>query len=246
MTNIKKNQIGFIFDLDGTLINTTEIGKIIEKEILLYFNIELDKKLKEKIDNHVFEILQQENRKRLGRKILVAIFKILGLSFKQRIKALTISSRVFKEEIQKIKLYDGVKELFEFLDDNDYSYAIATTSSSKEVDDRLKRFPDFYHKFTNRIVSRSDVKNLKPHSESIEKAANLMGSISLSKCVMVGDMDNDINLGKGVGAITIGVLTGIFSKEMLHKLKPDFIIDSVAQIPNIIENIKEKFKETPN
>jgi len=46
-------------------------------------------------------------------------------------------------------------------------------------------------------------------------------------------------MGKAVGAITIGVLTGIFTKEKLLELNPDFILDSVADIPQVIEEIKQ-------
>jgi phosphoglycolate phosphatase-like HAD superfamily hydrolase len=64
-------------------------------------------------------------------------------------------------------------------------------------------------------------------------------NVPLSRCVMVGDMHTDINMGKSVGSVTIGVLTGIFTKEKLLELNPDFIIDSVADIPEIIDEILE-------
>ena len=60
---------------------------------------------------------------------------------------------------------------------------------------------------------------------------------------MVGDMHTDIIMGNTVGAITIGVLTGIFSEVKMRQYNPDFIIKSVAEIPNIYEKIKEKIWE---
>ena len=47
-------------------------------------------------------------------------------------------------------------------------------------------------------------------------------------------------MGKNVGAITIGVLTGLFSREKFLEINPDFIFDSIAEIPENIEQIKEK------
>jgi len=232
-------KIGFVFDMDGTLINSTEIGNIIEKEIYKEFNIQTDEKMEQEIEEIMYEIMHGENRKNLGAKLMWAIFKKLGLSFRQRIKALRIAKRIFKEEIPNIKLFDGTQELIEFLDENSFDYAIATTSSAKEVDDRLKKFPEFYKKFKGKIISRDDVKHLKPHPESIQKISKLLG-ISFNKIVMVGDMHSDINMGKAVGAVTIGVLTGIFSHQKLLDLNPDFIFDSIAGIPKNIEQIKEK------
>lgn len=232
-------KIGFVFDMDGTLINSTEIGNIIKREIYKEFNIQTDEKMEQEIEEITYKIMHGENHKNLGAKLMWAIFKKLGLSFRQRIKALKIAQRIFKEEIPNIKLFDGTQELIEFLDENSFDYAIATTSSSKEVDNRLKKFPKFYKKFEGKIISRDDVKHLKPHPESIQKISKLLG-ISFNKIVMVGDMHTDINMGKAVGAVTIGVLTGIFSHQKLLDLNPDFIFDSIAGIPKNIEQIKEK------
>lgn len=233
------SRVGFVFDLDGTLINSTDIGKIIERKIYEKFNIQQDAKFEKEKDELIYKIVQGENRKNLGKEVMLAIFKKLGLSFFQRVQALIYSGKIFKEENKKVKLFNGVQELFEFLDANSYPYAIATTSSKKEIDDRLKKFPDFYRKLDGKIITRDSVKNLKPHPESIEKASKIMG-VPLNHCVMVGDMHSDINMGKAVNAITVGVLTGIFTKEKFLEYEPDFIIDSVANIPMIIGRINEK------
>jgi len=233
------NKIGFVFDLDGTLINSTDIGKIVKKEIYKEFNIQTNEKIEKEIDELTYEIMHGENRKNLGAKLMWAIFKKLGLSFFQRIKALRMANRIFKEEISKIKLFDGVRQLFDFLDQHFIDYAIATTSSTREVDDRLKKFPEFYKKFEGKIITRDNVKNLKPHSESVELAANIM-NLPFDQIVVCGDMHSDILMGKAVGALTIGVTTGLFSRQMLNEIEPDFIFDSVADISHNIKQIKEK------
>lgn len=236
---VQKNIIGFCFDLDGTLINSTEIGDKIEKKIYRIFDIDIDPQTEQEIEELTFEIVQGENRKHLGRKLMWAIFKKLGLNFFQRLRALYISAKVFKEENKKVELYEGVRELFNFLDKQGYKYTIATTSSDGEADDRLSKFSDLYKKLDGKIITRSDVQNLKPHPESIIKASKIMG-IPLNKIVMVGDMHSDIQMGKNVNGTTIGVLTGMFTKEKFKKYNPDFIIHSVAQIPEKISEIKQK------
>jgi len=236
------DKLGFVFDLDGTLINSTEIGKIIEKEVYNRFEIKISEKIEAEIEEIVYEILHGENRKNLGTKLMWAIFKKIGLSFPQRIKALLMAAKIYKREIKKIDLYEGVKELIEFLDKNSFSYAIATTSSAKEVNDRLERFPEFYKKFEGRIISRSSVKNLKPHPESLQMAAKTI-NIPPHRCIMVGDMHTDIKMGKNVNAVTIAVLTGIFSKEKFQPYDPDFILNSVTDIPKKINDIIQRVNE---
>jgi len=231
-------KIGFVFDMDGTLINSTEIGDAVGREINKEFNIQTNEEMEKDIEALIFKLMEGENRKNLEAKVMWEIFKIMGLNFGQRIKALKIAARVFKEEKKKIKLFDGVENLFDILDNNDYTYAITTTSSTKEVDDRLSKFPNLYKKLKGKIISRNSVKKMKPHPESINLASEIMG-VPLNRCVMIGDMHTDINMGKAVNAITIGVLTGIFSREKLQELNPNFILDSVADIPARIEEIKQ-------
>jgi len=172
-----------------------------------------------------------------------AIFNKLGLKFGQKIKALIMAGKIYKREIKKIKLFDGVESLFEYLDEKSYKYSIATTSSAKEVDDRLNKFPNFYRKLEGKIISRSSVKKLKPNPESIIKAAKIM-DIPINRCIVVGDMHTDIMMGKNLGTITIGVLTGVFSRDKFLKYEPDFIFDSVTDIPRYIEKIKKRLKSS--
>ncbi|TFG00223.1 MAG: HAD family hydrolase [Promethearchaeota archaeon] len=236
---MEDNKIGFCFDLDGTLINSTEIGNKIEREIFSTFNIDIDEQTEKEIDELTYEIMHGENEKNLGRKLMWAIFKKLGLNFFQRLRALYISAKIFKEENKKVQLYNNVRDTLEFLEKNNCDYAITTTSSEGEVESRLSKFPEVYKKFDGKIITRSDVQNLKPHPESINKASKIM-NIPLKRFVMVGDLHSDILMGKHVDAITIAVLTGIFSKDQFLEYEPDFIIESVANIPHIFDEILEK------
>ena len=234
-------KIGFVFDLDGTFINSTDIGDIVKRELYKEFNIQTNDKIEKEIEDLTYEIIAGDNHKKLGTKLMWAIFKKLGLTFWQRLKALKRANSIFKEEIPKVKLFEGSEELIGFFDENEnhYDYAIITTSSDKEVDARLKKFPEFYRKFEGKIVSRNSVKNLKPHPDSITKVSSILG-IPFNRIVLCGDMHTDILLGKNVEATTIGVLTGIFSRQKLLELEPDFIFDSIADILDNIEKIKEK------
>ena len=47
-------------------------------------------------------------------------------------------------------------------------------------------------------------------------------------------------LGKNAGCITVGVLSGYATREMMEEYYPDFIIESVKDIPNLLPKLLEK------
>ena len=63
--------------------------------------------------------------------------------------------------------------------------------------------------------------------------------IDLSASVVVGDKPADIDLGKAIGAITVLVRTGYgLEHEALRDCEPDFIIDSLADLSAILEQLQ--------
>jgi phosphoglycolate phosphatase-like HAD superfamily hydrolase len=240
--DLDNHKLGFCFDLDGTLINSTEIGDIIEKKIYEKYKIEIDKNTEREIEELTYKLMHGENRKNLPMKIMWAIFEKIGLNFFQRVNALLFASKIFKEELKNIKIYQGIEDVFDFFDANDILYSIATTSSRGEVDDRLSQFPSFYEKLKGKIITRSDVENMKPHPESLIKASKIM-NLPPNKVIMVGDMHSDVIMGKRTNSVTIGVLTGIFNQKQFEEYAPDLILSSVANIPESLNTIKKLIRE---
>ncbi len=52
--------------------------------------------------------------------------------------------------------------------------------------------------------------------------------------LMVGDTDKDVEVGKNAGVRTCGVTYGSFGKKQMAQLKPDWIIDDIAELIKII------------
>ena len=77
------------------------------------------------------------------------------------------------------------------------------------------------------IVTRDDVKRLKPHSEPVFRAAQEM-NLTPEQCVMVGDTLADIRAARAANAAAVGVLTGFGSKDDLDEA--DLVLPSVADL----------------
>lgn len=82
------------------------------------------------------------------------------------------------------------------------------------------------------IVTPLEVKNAKPHPESIIKALKNL-KVPAGKTAVFGDSPFDIEAGKAAGCITIGASYG-FHGEKLLKSKPDFLVSDISEILPII------------
>ena len=70
----------------------------------------------------------------------------------------------------------------------------------------------------------------KPSPEALLHCVKTFGLIS-GECVMAGDSVNDIRAGKAAGIPTVAVLSGLFGCEELEKEKPDLILNDVTALP---------------
>jgi HAD superfamily hydrolase (TIGR01549 family) len=234
-------EIGFILDMDGTLVDSTGIIRRIQAEIVNKFNIKFSPERERELESYAESMFQENYSTRLAIKIMWSLMKEAGMKFFDRIKAFIMAAKLYLKEIKELKLYDGVEELIQFFEENSLSYVIVTNSSDKSVSRYLKNYPEFYTKMKPKIISKDSVTRVKPDPESFELALKIL-KVPRDKVVIVGDTKYDILFGKANNALTIGVLTGIYSEELLLEYKPDFIFDSVADIPNKIEEILDKIK----
>ena len=60
---------------------------------------------------------------------------------------------------------------------------------------------------------------------------------SPSRIDVIGDTPRDIACGKAIGARTIAVATGTWSREELAKYQPDFLIDDLSDVEGLIHTL---------
>jgi phosphoglycolate phosphatase-like HAD superfamily hydrolase len=78
---------------------------------------------------------------------------------------------------------------------------------------------------------------MKPHPAQLEKCFKLL-NVKPKNGVMVGDSHKDIIAGKKLGAYTIGVPFYFSRLDMMKKAGVDSIINSLSNLPELIESIK--------
>lgn len=78
---------------------------------------------------------------------------------------------------------------------------------------------DIYYQFEDRIVITNDKRRVFQ---------------TLKPSVVIGDTENDIEPAKSLSIPTIAMTTGIRSAEFLRNLKPDWLLDDIKQVPDVL------------
>jgi phosphoglycolate phosphatase-like HAD superfamily hydrolase len=79
----------------------------------------------------------------------------------------------------------------------------------------------------------------RPDPAMILHAMHELGIRDPRAVLKVGDTAVDVQEGKNAGCWTAAVLTGTQTRDTLAKQKPDFIFDSIADLPTILPQLKQ-------
>jgi HAD superfamily hydrolase (TIGR01509 family) len=89
--------------------------------------------------------------------------------------------------------------------------------------------------FAARVCS-GDTRRKKPHPEPLRLALRQM-KLDPSACVYVGDAPQDVEMAQRAGVRAIGVL-GLFPTEKrLRAARPDFLIRSIEELPDVLKRL---------
>ena len=89
-------------------------------------------------------------------------------------------------------------------------------------------------RFFTHFVTALGTSEPKPSPEALIKCVKML-DVQIGDCVIVGDSVSDVRAGKAAGALTVAVLSGLFSHEELAEERPDLILRDVTMLPDFIE-----------
>ncbi|HZD60582.1 MAG TPA: HAD family phosphatase [Anaerolineae bacterium] len=212
----------FIFDIDGTLVDTRQLHIDAWQRAFSEFGI---------------EVPADQIQSQLGRRA-IDIAKALLPESKQgeTMRVVEAKWRIFRELHPAVKPLPKVKELFDLLHRRGIVLALATST--------IRQDAEFYidilslRGLIGTLVAAEDIQHSKPHPEIFLKAAARL-SVSPEEAVMVGDSPHDMRAAKDAGMIAIGVLSGGFPKEDLHNAGADHIYRDIEDLYEHVEDIFE-------
>ncbi len=196
-----------IFDLDGTLLDTSE-------GISLSVRYAISELALPGISDEVLRTF-------IGPPIQRSFERVYGLDKEEANRAADLFRNRYKDrDILKAIPYDGIFETIEGLNAAGIKTAVATYKRQDYANKILEHFG--FDKVCD-VICGSDFEQKLTKSDIIENAIRLLGVSDRSRVVMVGDSDNDAEGAKGIGVPFVGVTYGFgFSSE-----------EDVNEFPNI-------------
>ncbi len=206
------------FDLDGTLIDSTDL-------ILTSFNYVLKTYLQR-------EVPEEEIRNLFGRPLHYQMALFGG---EERADELVKKYREHNLASHKeyLKPIAGAKETLEVLRKRGYKLGLVT--SKKEDAARLGMQICQIETYFEVFVFSDDVTIHKPEPEPVLKALKKL-SLRPKEAVYVGDSTYDIICGQRAGVKTVGVGYTPVGREALMATKPDYWIENITELLEIFKD----------
>jgi len=155
---------------------------------------------------------------------------------KECIKEMVSSFNKFIEN-EKITPLDGVLGLLEELEKNNFLMGLVTGNLEDIAKGKLKK-AGINHYFKIGGFGNDDIERANLVKLAIKRAEENFDFLRHNDNVfLLGDAPQDMMAGKEAGVKTIGVTTGIYSKEQLEKAGADFVVESLKEKNKIFEII---------
>ncbi len=206
-----------IFDLDGTLIDSRQ--DIANAVNFTLRKIGLAEKGLTEISSYIGMGVEDLIRKSIGDKQNTLLKKTVS-----------IFERYYREHsADNSTLYPGVKEILDFFKNKK---KLIITNRNRESAILTLKATGIYDYFED-IIGGDDTSCMKPSPCSLDRFSQRL-DINKERTIIVGDMDIDILTGKSAGIITCAVTYGIGKIEDILKAKPDYTIDNLIKLKQII------------
>ncbi len=213
---MKRSIESFLFDLDGTLIDSKHD---------LAFSVQ---HLQKRFDH------PPNTEEEIGRFVGDGVTKLIEralpkLKAADRTEAVRAFKRYYHRHcLDKTRPYPGVREVIEHF--RRKKLAVVTNKPvriSRHILDGLGLLNHF-----QLVVGGDSLREKKPHPAPLQYAMGSMNGTPRST-VMVGDGVNDILAGRAAGTWTCGIISAIGQPEKLRLGRPDFLIERFFELLGI-------------
>jgi phosphoglycolate phosphatase-like HAD superfamily hydrolase len=216
---------GYIFDVEGTLVDSVQQNLLSLQEALADLGIGV-----------AYEILQLYTGLD-GDQTLQLVAPELAAA--DRKKVLEAKGKLYERKyLADVKVFNGVREVFETLIKDGGRIALATDCKGAPLRRYLSLLgtDDLIHS----MACGDDVEHGKPDPRLVGLALKKL-AVPAGQAVMIGDTPYDAEAARGAGAAAAGLLTGGFTKEALTEAGCFVVVEELAQLPDCLETSSTRF-----
>lgn len=216
-----------IFDVDGTLINSGGAGlRALNRAFKLLYNVE-----------DAMGVVNPHGQTDIAIVEEIFVKKILRKPQDEEVrKVLKYYVTFLKEEVtasQGYRVLDGVKDTLEYLySSNGFVLSLGTGNVQEGARIKLER-GDLNKYFPFGGFGDDDRERWKILRKAYDRCVELHG-MAPDAVFIIGDTPLDIKAGKTAGFKTIGVASSIYSMEELTKFEPDFVINRMDELFEVL------------
>jgi HAD superfamily hydrolase (TIGR01549 family) len=138
------------------------------------------------------------------------------------------------EAIWGVKEVDNATATIQELKERGYRLAILTRGHHAYAVEALRKMGA--ERYFDLILGRGETPKPKPYAEALQHAAEIIG-LSLDEIVFVGDHNLDSTCALNAGCHFVGVRSGPRGEDSWGKVRPEVILDSVADLPEYLSNL---------
>ena len=197
------DSLAFLFDLDGTLVDSVYQHVLAWREATQAAGLELP----------VWRIHRQIGMS--GGLMLNALLRETGrpVSKKDAERIQRVHSEVYLKQAPSLRVLPGAQELLNTLAAHRVPHAIATSGHLQIAKHALKLLK--LHDNVP-VVTRDDVRFAKPDPDLFLEAGRRL-KVPMSRCVIVGDSVWDLLAARRAVALGVGLLSGGYGREELER-----------------------------
>jgi HAD superfamily hydrolase (TIGR01509 family) len=219
---------GFIFDLDGVLIDSNQAHLEAWSRALLRcdYRVEPDRifvEIGKGGDQLVANVLGNEAERRRGDELRAA----QGEAFAQLARE------------RGLAVAPGARELIEALRGRGLRLVLATSSRAEQVEVVERASGVAWRKLMDEVVSASDVKATKPAPDLVSAAVDRLG-FTPAQCAMIGDTPWDARAAAHAGVVLVAVTRGGNDEKVLRRQGARLVYRDPAEVVARLDQMLEE------
>ena len=217
-------QTSFLFDLDGTLVDS------VYQHVLAWH----DALEEEGIDLSVWRIHRKIGMS--GGLVTNMLLRETGLDIsEERVNRLRrLHAESYVKRARKIRPLPGAKALLAYLSEAQIPWAIATSGRMETARPVLENLGVDFDKVP--VVTRDQVKYAKPDPDLFLEAAERL-NVDITTACVVGDSIWDMLAARRARALGIGLLSGGYGREELERSSAYRVYDDPADLLHHIDEV---------